>query len=140
MEKKILPNIKMHRRHINIFWWSKRWIHIKFITRELTSICVAIYVMLLLLFIVSVFDGPASFESYLTFMKAPGMIVLHVFFLFGLIYHSITWFNLAPKAMVLKVGDKNIPGYAIALANYIGWLVLSLALLWLLGGNKLPEI
>jgi len=140
MERKILPNIKLYRRHINIFWWSKRWIHIKFISRELTSICVAIYSLLFLFFIVSVLGGPESYGNYVAFLKAPAMIVLHVFFLFGLIFHSITWFNLAPKAMVLKLGDKNIPGLFIALANYVGWVVLSIALLWLLMGNNLPGI
>jgi fumarate reductase subunit C len=49
----------------------------------------------------------------------------------GLIFHSITWFNLAPKAMVIKLGDKPIPGIIIALMNYGGWVAISLFFVWL---------
>ena len=44
----------------------------------------------------------------------------------------MTWFNLAPQAMVVKVAGRRIPGALIAGANYGGWIVVSLAILGLL--------
>jgi fumarate reductase subunit C len=132
MQKKMLPNIKMYKRHMNIFWWANRWIHFKFIARELTSVCVAIYSLLLLSFAGSLLDGPESFEAFVSTMQSPLFIVLHVLLLGGLLFHSITWFNLAPKAMVIKIGDRHIPGVFIALMNYVGWVVISVALIWLM--------
>jgi len=67
----------------------------------------------------------------LSFLASPLAIIIHVLLLGGLLFHSITWFNLAPKAMVIKLGGKNIPGALIALANYMGWLVISGLLIFL---------
>ncbi|WP_373496816.1 hypothetical protein [Aquiflexum sp.] len=128
MERKVMPNIKMYKRHIHILWWTNRWIHIKFIARELTSICVAAYSLILLFFVKAVLTGPESYEAMMSFLVSPLAIIIHVLLLGGLLFHSITWFNLAPKAMVIKMGDKNIPGILIALANYVGWFVISILL------------
>jgi fumarate reductase subunit C len=131
MQKKLLPNIKMYRRHINIFWWANRWIHIKFIARELTSICVAVYCLILLFFVWAILRGPEAYAAFTSTMRSPAVIVLHILLLGGLLFHSITWFNLAPKAMVIKLGEKNVPGIFIALMNYVGWVVISIVLVWL---------
>lgn len=131
MQKKVMPNVKMYKRHMNIFWWANRWIHIKFIARELTSICVAVYSILLLFYAWSVLKGPEAFETFSSAMRSPAVLVLHVLLLGGLLFHSITWFNLAPKAMVIKLGKNNVPGIVIALMNYIGWVVISVVLVWL---------
>lgn len=132
MEKKILPNIKMYRRPINIFWWANRWIHIKFIARELTSICVAIYSLEFLFFVWSILNGPEQLEAFSSWMRSPIVLVVNILILGGLVFHSITWFNLAPKAMVVKMGKSPIPGMVIALVNYIGWVVISVFLVWLI--------
>ena len=117
---------------MSVFWWVYRWIHIRFILRELTSICVAAYVVVLLFYVRSVLAGPEAFEELTTFLQSPLMIGLHVTALGGLIFHSITWFNLAPKALVVKIGERNVPGTIIVILNYGGWVVVSLVLTWLL--------
>lgn len=134
MEKKVMPNVKMYRRHINIFWWANRWIHVKFILRELTSICVAVYSLLFLYFVWAVLKGPEAFEAFVAAMRSPAVQVLHVLLLGGLVFHSITWYNLAPKAMALKSGNHTVPPIVIVLMNYVGWLVISVVLVWLIVG------
>ncbi len=121
-----------YKKKMTIFWWASRWYHIKFISRELTSVFVAGYVILFLFYVRSVLQGPEEFEKISSLLKSPLMISLHSAALLALIFHSVTWFNLAPKAMVVKIGDKKIPGILIALANYAGWAVISLVLIWLL--------
>jgi fumarate reductase subunit C len=132
MQKQIKPNIKLYRRHIHIFWWANRWIHVKFIARELTSVCVAAWVLILLFYVRAIIRGQASYENFIALMRTPLMIAINVLLLGGLIFHSITWFNLAPKAMVVKVGEKPLPGIVIALMNYVGWIVISGALVWIM--------
>lgn len=122
----------MYRRPMNIFWWANRWIHIRFIARELTSICVAVYSMVLLWFVWAVLKSAEEFEAFTSFMASPVVIVLHVLILGGLLFHSITWFNLAPKAMVIKLGKENVPGMAVAVMNYVGWAIISVVLVWLI--------
>jgi fumarate reductase subunit C len=132
MQKKVLPNVKMYKRRMNIFWWSKRWIHIKLIARELTSVCVAVYVIVLLYYVRAAMQGQEAFESFTAILQSPVIVLAHMVLLGGLVFHSITWFNLAPKAMVIKIGEKNIPGVVIALMNYGGWVVVSIAIAWLM--------
>jgi fumarate reductase subunit C len=131
MFRQVLSNTKTFRKRYHIFWWTHRWIHVKFILRELTSICVAGYAIVFLFYIRAILKGPEAFEAFTAAMRSPFAIILHVLALGGLLFHSITWFNLAPKAMVIKLGDKNIPGVLIALANYAGWIIISLSLAWL---------
>lgn len=132
MKKAVMSNVKLYRKHINIFWWANRWIHIKFIARELTSVCVAGYVIVLLFYSKAILDGQEAWTNLTEVLRSPVVIALHVLALGGLIFHSITWFNLAPKAMVLKMGNNKVPGIVIALLNYGGWIVVSVALGWIL--------
>lgn len=134
MQKKVMPNVKMYRRHMNIFWWVGRWTHIKFIARELTSICVAVYSMVLLFYVWAVLKGPEAFEMFSEAMRSPAVIVLHLLLLGGLLFHSISWFGLAPKAMVIKSGEERVPDMAIVLMNYVGWVLISVLLAWLILG------
>ena len=48
------------------------------------------------------------------------MLALNVVSLFFVVFHAITWFNLAPKAMVVRVGNTRVPGLLIAASNYAG--------------------
>ena len=41
------------------------------------------------------------------------------------LFHAITWFNLTPKAMVVRLGGKRVPDWVILGSNYAAWLVLS---------------
>src|SRR6266567_1683740 len=44
---------------------------------------------------------------------------------FAVLFHAITWFNLTPKAMVVRLGGKRVPDWVILGSNYAAWLVLS---------------
>ena len=123
---------KWYRKRIPIFWWMQKWAYTKFILRELTSLAVAFYVVVLLLQIRALAQGPEAYANFLTWLKTPVSIVLHgVAFLFVL-FHSITWFNLAPKALVFRLGKKRIPDALIAGSNYAAWVVFSAAIMWMI--------
>ena len=118
-------------KKVPIFWWTRRWVDIRFITRELTSVCVAAYAVVLVFYVRAIIQGPEAFAGFLELLANPFVIFLHVFALLGLLYHSITWFNLAPKAMVIKLGEFRIPDILIAVMNYAGWAFVSVAIFWL---------
>ena len=56
------------------------------------------------------------------------LIIFILLFLF-MLYHSITWFNLAPKAIVIRLGANKIPAFVIAGLNYGAWIVFTIAIL-----------
>ena len=77
-------------------------------------------------------QGAEAYESLLAALNTPLSITLHSICFLVLIFHSITWFNLAPTAMTLKVGGKRIPGSLIIIVNFLMWIVLSIAIGWLI--------
>lgn len=122
---------KLYTKRVPILWWTRRWVDIRFITRELTSVFVAGYALIFLFYVRSVSQGPEALTSVSAYLASPLSIILHGFALLALVYHSITWFNLAPKAMVIKIGENKIPGAIITLMNYGGWLTVSVGIIWL---------
>ncbi len=131
MEENSQTQSKLHSRRVPIFWWMHRWVDIRFITRELTSGFVAGYAIALLFYVRSVAKGPEAFTRLSEKLTSPLWIALHTFALVALVYHSITWFNLAPKAMVIKAGENRIPNAVIVLMNYAGWAAISVGIVWL---------
>ena len=131
MENNSRAESKLYIKRVPILWWTRRWVDIRFITRELTSVFVAGYVLIFLFYIRAVSQGPDAFAIFSAKLTSPLSVAVHCFALVALMYHSITWFNLAPKAMVVKIGDNKIPGVLIALVNYVGWAVISIVIIWL---------
>ena len=122
---------RWYRRRIPIFWWLTKWSSAKFIMRELTSVFVATYAVILLFQMRSVSAGPDVYRDFLRWASNPFAIVLHVILLVCVLCHTITWFNLAPKAMVIQLGKRKVPGILIAAGNYVAWIVISALLIGL---------
>ena len=122
----------LYRTRVPIFWWVRKWVHVRFITRELTSVFVGAYAIVLLFQIRALTQGADAYASFLEWLKNPVVIIFHgIAFLF-VVFHSITWFNLAPKALVLRFGKKRIPNFVIVTLNYLAWGVCSMMITWIL--------
>lgn len=122
---------KRHDPGMSIFWWIRKWPYVRFISRELTSILVAVYAILLIVQLSALSRGEQAWQALLDWFATPYSIGLHVVILLCVLFHSITWFNLAPTAMVVKIGKKRIPGTAIVAMNYLMWIFLSGAVAWI---------
>lgn len=93
---------------------------------------VASYAVVLLLQIRALSKGPEAYRAFLEKLNSPTSIFLHAFAFLFVIFHSVTWFNLAPKAMAVNVGKKRIPGAMIVTLNYIGWGLFSAVIVYIL--------
>lgn len=122
---------RLYKPRTPIFWWTSKWSNVKFITRELTSVFVAGYAVVLLFQVRALFRGPEVYTDYLELLRTPVSIALHAIGLLFVLFHSVTWFNLAPKAMVVRLGKKTVPGILIAASNYGAWLVVSAVIAWI---------
>ena len=120
------------RRRMSTWWWMGQWHYLKFILREISSVFVAWFVVLLLLELRALGRGPQAYALFAQKLRAPWMLALNVVALFFVIFHAITWFSLAPQAMPLRLGGRRVPDSLIAGANYAAWLVVSLAVGWVL--------
>ena len=123
---------RWHRTRVSTWWWLKRGSYLAFILRELSSVFIAWFVVYLLLLVRAVGDGPEAYEEFLAWARNPAVLALNVVSLFFVVFHAITWLNLAPKAMVVHFRGKKVPGPYIAAANYGAWALVSVFLAWLL--------
>ena len=123
---------KGYRVRMSTYWWLGGGPYLKFIVREISSVFVAWFVIETLLQINALIDGPAAYTEFENFMRNPLIIALNVISFFFVAFHAITWFNLAPKAMAVRIGGKRVPGILIAGPQYVAWLVVSAGVAWLL--------
>jgi fumarate reductase subunit C len=94
--------------------------------RELTSVFVAGYCIFLLVFVYKLTEGADAYANFIDALKYPSSVALHLITLVFVLYHTITWFNLTPKILVLYRGEDRIPQGLVAGIFYAGWLVVSI--------------
>ncbi len=122
---------RWYRRRISVWWWLKRWVYTRFVLRELTSVAVAFFAGECLWKLHTIQVGPQAYADFLARMKAPLFLALNGVAFIAVLFHAITWFNLAPKAIVLRLGGKRAPDWAVSALNYAACLAASAVVAWL---------
>jgi fumarate reductase subunit C len=121
---------RWYRPHVSVYWWLGQWQYLKFILRELSSVFVAAFVVVTLLELRALRHGPAAYARFDEWLRSPAAVVLNLVIFLFVLFHTITWFNLAPSAIALRIRGRRMPDVLIAAANYGLWLLLSLAVAW----------
>ena len=114
-------------------WFFRQPRYVRYMTRELSCLFIGAYTLLLVVGIGRLAEGRAAYEAFLEALKGPWSIVFHVFALGFAVYHSVTWFNLTPKALPLQIGEEFLPDWVIAGTHYGIWVLLSLGILFFAG-------
>lgn len=118
---------KEYLRPMPAAWWAKRKTYTLFIVRELTCVFVGGYALFLLA-LAARRDDPQAFAALL---DSPLLIALQIIALPMVLYHSITWFNLTPKVMVVWWGEERLSPMLVAGANYVAWVIVSIVVFWI---------
>lgn len=116
---------KWYRTRLSTLWWCHQWSYLKVMLRELSSLFVAFFVVILLWQLHALRGGPESYLEFQQWLKNPILISLNGVSLIFVLFHTITWFNLTPKAMVVRWRGKRIPDLLIAAPIYVAWLAIS---------------
>jgi fumarate reductase subunit C len=114
-------------------WFFKRPRYMRYMAREVTSIFIGIYTIIMLVGLARLSEGQAQYEGFLAALRQPLSIVFHVFALAFSLYNSFTWFNVAPKALPIQVGEGFMPDSVVAGGHYVVWVLLSLFILFWAG-------
>ena len=101
-----------YRRPVSRLWWVRRRSYTLFVLRELSSVFVAWFVVYLLLLVDAVHQGSDSYRQFL-------------------VLHAVTWFNLAPRAIVIRLQGRRLPSRIIAAGHFAAWAVVSAAVAWI---------
>lgn len=120
------PYVREVPRHT---WFFRHPRYMRYMTREITCIFIGAYTLLLVKGLGALAAGQAAYESFLQGLQGPGSVAFHVATLLLAVYHTVTWFNVTPKALPVQIGEDFVPSAVIAGAHYAGWAVVSLAVL-----------
>jgi fumarate reductase subunit C len=130
-----LNHPRWYRARVSTYWWLHQWVYLKFVLRESTSVFVAFFVVTTLMQLRALSRGPQAYENFQKWLQNPLVIALNVVSFLFVLYHSVTWLSLAPKAMAVRIRGKRVPDLLITGTNYAAWLVISAVVAWfLLGG------
>lgn len=122
---------RWHRVRTSTYWWMGRRTYLTFILRELSSLSVVWFVIFTLLQVRALSRGPEAYGQFREWSRNPVVLIVNVVAFFFVVFHAITWFNLAPKAMVVRMRGKRLPATWVAAPNYIAWAVASALVAWL---------
>ena len=120
-----------YRQPVSRLWWLKKRTYFLFVMRELSSIFVAWFAVFLMIMVVAIGRGEASYQSFLSWAASPVVVVVNVVALAFVVLHTVTWFALTPQAMVVSVRGRRVPAAAILGGQYLGLIVVSAVIFWL---------
>ncbi len=116
---------RWYRRRVSVWWWLQNRAYAGFVLRELTSVFVALFAGVSLWQLRALAEGPEAYARFLARLGTPLFVILNTVAFLFILFHSITWFNLAPTAMVVRLRGKRLPDWVVVGMNYSAWLVLS---------------
>ena len=116
-------------RSVDRAWYLRTRTYRRFMVREATSVFIAAYLVFLLVWLRRLAQGPDQFEAMVRATRAPLSIAFHGLVLAAALYHSITWFNLTPQVMPVRLGEERLPRGLVAVGmGYLPWLVISIVI------------
>jgi len=124
---------KPYVREMTSEWIFRHPRYLRYLTREFSCLFIGAWTLMLVCALARLSEGPEAWAKFMEGLKSPLIVAFHVVALAFAVYHSVTWFNLTPKALPLQRGEEFVPDAAISGAHFAAWAVLSIAILYLAG-------
>ena len=124
-------NSRLYYPKMPATWWLRNLNYFLFMLRELSSVFIAIFLVVLLVQVAALARGPEAYTTFMRRLESPGWIIFHVVALRFTLYHSYTWFDLTSKVQVVRLGGRQVPPPLVTAVNIGVWLVLSVVILLL---------
>ena len=81
---------KAFQQHLSTWWWLSSARYLKFMLRELSSVFVGWFVVVTLLQIRALNNGPAAYGEFEEWLKSPPLLVLNVISFLFVVFHAVT--------------------------------------------------
>lgn len=115
-------------------WYMRNSRYRVYVLRELSSFLVAFYTFLTIFALAALAASPERWNAFLSSQQNTAMIVFHALaLLYFLYYQTFPWFKLAPKALPIQLGEKQLPDIFIIVGHYVAWVAISAFIFWLAG-------
>lgn len=116
---------KPYERPLPTGWWLKEAFYTKYMIREGSSILITLYSLILAWGVFRLSQGEAAFDAWMAALQNPFSIIVHLIAFAWALYHTITWFSLAPKAIALWVKGKRLQDKVIIAGHYGAFLAVA---------------
>ena len=113
-------------------WWLRQPRYIRYMMREVSAVLIGAYVLLLIVGLLRLSQGEAEYERFLDGAWGNLGVAFSIVAMLFALYHTYSWFQVTPKAMPLSLAGKRVSGLAIVAAHWVGFAVVSAALLALM--------
>jgi fumarate reductase subunit C len=115
-------------------WWRRDPYFVRYMVREATALAVGAYSIILAIGLLRLAQGEAAWNGWLSALRSPWSLLLHVVLLAAMVVHASSWFEIMPKTMpMIFVGGRRLAARTITLAGWAAVLATSavvLALAW----------
>lgn len=131
MTVRVTGPVKTYRRPVSIWWWLRKPTYVLFVLRELSSIFIAWLVAFLVAMVFCVGRGAGSYQQFMDWAGSAWVVVINVIAFLFTALHTVTWFLLTPKAMVLRFRGRAVPARPVVVGEYVVLAVVSAFIIWL---------
>ena len=80
-------------------WWRRDPFFLRYMAREVTSLFVVAYALILLAGLIRLSQGEGAFGDWLDGLASPASVAFHVVLFAVFAYHTWSWFRIMPKTM-----------------------------------------
>jgi fumarate reductase subunit C len=120
---------KLFHRKMPATWWLTNQSYFLFMLRELSSVFIALFLVVYLCQIYQLSQGPDAYGAFTQKLSSPGWIFFHFVALLFALYHSITWFQSSAVVLPLRIGERTVSRPIVLALHVAAWLVVSLIVL-----------
>lgn len=123
-----------YRRKPDAGWWLRHPGYRRYMLRELTCVLIGAYAVLLIVAMYRLGQGGESARAFLEVLGSPAGIVFQLVAMVFALYHTISWFALAPRTMPIWRGEEKVPDTWVKAAHYVVWVLISAGIVVWMGG------
>jgi fumarate reductase subunit C len=120
---------QLYRPKMPATWWLKKKSYFLFMLRELSSVFIALFLLVYLCQIYQLTRGPEAYLSFTQKLSSPGWILFHLIALLFAVYHSVTWFQSSAVVLPVRLGEHLVPRQTVTALHIGAWVVVSLGIL-----------
>ena len=108
-------------------WWLKSRNYFLFMMREMSSVFVAVFILLFLYQLSELAKGPEAYAACRSALTTSGFVVFYVVAFVFALYHTITWFKLMSRIQIVRIGAFTVPPKLVTAGALVGFFLVSVA-------------
>ena len=120
---------KLYHPAMSSTWWLKKSSYLLFMLRELSSVFIAIFLVVFLVQVYQLTRGPEAYVAFARKLSSPGWLIFHILALLFSLFHSITWFQSTAVVIPLRLGARELPRQLMTALNIGALIAVSIVIL-----------